>query len=398
MVVQAAEPVTDRVAELAARGYDVATFLDNAGEAIDRAIPNLGRSWYTLDPASLLITSSYGQGCEVSIEDILRFEYFEDDFNRALDVARNPVGVQTLRQATDGHLRRSSAYRIWMEPIGIEHEAVVALRSPKGQNWGTLGLVRDSGSRDFDREELRFLNSVSPGLADGIRRGLLVGEATDAETPNSPAMVVLDPDWQIESMSPAADRWLSDLPGGWSEHGSLPPAVLSVAARSVAISPAGSVAMVRVRTLGGPWVVLHGVSLSGTQDRRIGVIIEPAAPARLAPLLMSAYGLTPREQDVTRRVLRGDSTAEIASVLFVSKHTVQQHLKAIFEKVGVRSRRELSGRVFFNHYEPRVTDNESRVVRREPIRGGPWGDESDVNRLAGRGAGGRPGSPPPRPP
>ena len=37
--------------------------------------------------------------------------------------------------------------------------------------------------------------------------------------------------------------------------------------------------------------------------RRVAVIVEPAHPARIAPLLMSAYGLTEREQDVTRLVL-----------------------------------------------------------------------------------------------
>ncbi len=101
------------------------------------------------------------------------------------------------------------------------------------------------------------------------------------------------------------------------------------------------------------------------------MIVEPAHPERISPLLMAAYGLTAREQDVTRLALRGLSTTEIADRLVVSPHTVQQHLKPVFEKTGARSRRELVGTVFFAHHEPRRRDNERRVGAGEPVRGNP---------------------------
>ena len=105
----------------------------------------------------------------------------------------------------------------------------------------------------------------------------------------------------------------------------------------------------------------------------MAVIIEPAHPARISSLLMAAYGLTEREQDVTRLVLQGNSTLDIAGRLAIAPHTVQQHLKSIFEKTGVHSRRDLVGTVFFAHYEPRLRDNERRAIDGRPIRGGPTG-------------------------
>jgi DNA-binding NarL/FixJ family response regulator len=90
---------------------------------------------------------------------------------------------------------------------------------------------------------------------------------------------------------------------------------------------------------------------------------------------MSAFGLTEREQEVTRLELKGESSAQIAAALVVSPHTVQERLKNIFEKTGVRSRRDLVSKVFFSYYEPRLRDNEARVPADLPVRGGPLAPE-----------------------
>jgi DNA-binding CsgD family transcriptional regulator len=80
--------------------------------------------------------------------------------------------------------------------------------------------------------------------------------------------------------------------------------------------------------------------------------VEPAKAAEIAPIIVQAYDLTDREQQITRLVARGAGTADIAEEVFLSTHTVRDHLKAVFHKVGVSSRGELVAKLFAEHYEP----------------------------------------------
>jgi DNA-binding CsgD family transcriptional regulator len=77
-------------------------------------------------------------------------------------------------------------------------------------------------------------------------------------------------------------------------------------------------------------------------------------PSELAPLVADACGLTERERAVTQLVARGLSTAAIAARLYLSPWTVQDHLKAIFEKAGVATRGELVAHVFFQQGVPEL--------------------------------------------
>ncbi|MEX2613995.1 MAG: LuxR C-terminal-related transcriptional regulator [Gaiellaceae bacterium] len=372
------ERARNRIANLAGQGLDLVTFWHESSDAIANAVPHyLTPCWFTLDPASLLATSHYQNGLPEIPPEWLAHEYYEDDFHKMADIARSERGISTLHEATGGDPSRSRAWNLYMHPYGAEQELLVALRTPVGDVWGMLGLYREPGEPQFDDDELGFLQGVSTHLAEGAQRGLLVGEASDPEEPDAPGLVVLRDDWSVESLTPGVERWLGELPDGdWEGHGKLPPAVLAVAGRALRTAEdedtPGEIAVSRVLSREGRWIVLHGAPLVADGARRVAVIVEPAHPARISTLLMAAYGLTEREQDVTRLVLRGQSTAQIAESLSVSPHTVQQHLKSVFEKTGVRSRRDLVGKVFFTHYEPRVRDNERRVIGGESVRGGPF--------------------------
>jgi DNA-binding CsgD family transcriptional regulator len=305
----------------------------------------------------------------------LALEYYEDDVNKMADVARSDSGLSTIHDATGGDPSGSPRWRANMA-MGGDQELVAALRTRSGGVWGAVSLYREPERPLFDAAEKRFIRHAATHLAEGARRALLFGEATDPEGPVAPGLVVLTADWKIESSTPGSEQWLAELPD--ADGARLPTAVLTVAGRALRTAEQGDrpgeVAMARVLSRSGRWVVLHGAALLSGTDRRVAVIVEPAHPARITSLLMSAYELTERERDVTQLVLQGASTTDIAAELFVSPHTVQQHLKSVFDKTGVRSRRDLVGKVFFTHYEPRLRDNEHRIQVDKPLRGGPAAD------------------------
>ncbi len=375
MAAMAKERARDRIAELARSGCDLVTFWHECTEALEPAIPHYDKPcWYTLDPASLLITSHFHEGLPEYPREMLLHEYYGDDVNQVADVARSEAGILTLHEATAGDPSSSPSWHMNME-MGGDQEMIAALRTG-GMAWGAVGLYRAPGQPMFDADEKALLTAVGSDLAKGARTGLLVGEARDPQWPDSPGLVVLSENGEVESTTPGVERWLSDLPDGDLDAGKLPSAVHAVAGRALRTAEGsddpGEVALARVLSRSGTWIILHGTSLVASGARRVAVIVEPGHPARITPLLMSAHGLTEREQEVTRWVLRGDSTAQIAERLVVSPHTVQEHLKKIFEKTGVRSRRELVGRVFFAHYEPRFRDNEERAADGDPLRGEPF--------------------------
>jgi len=96
----------------------------------------------------------------------------------------------------------------------------------------------------------------------------------------------------------------------------------------------------------GAWLLLHADVLAParelTTSPRIAVMLEPAGPAEMLPLLLALHDLTDREREVRELLVGGHGTDDVAGRLHISRHTVRDHLKSIFAKVGVNSRAELT--------------------------------------------------------
>ncbi len=104
----------------------------------------------------------------------------------------------------------------------------------------------------------------------------------------------------------------------------------------------------------GEWYHVCAALLDEHLDGRVSVIVHQMKEPSIPLSIVDVHELTTREREVTGLVLRGCSTREIASSLHVSPYTVQDHLKAVFAKLHVRSRRELVAWMFAQHYAPRL--------------------------------------------
>lgn len=70
-----------------------------------------------------------------------------------------------------------------------------------------------------------------------------------------------------------------------------------------------------------------------------GLAVEGAAPLVDPTLLIE--DLSPRQEEILRRLLQGQRVPGIARALFLSASTVRNHLTAIFAKLGVHSQEQL---------------------------------------------------------
>ncbi|WP_440898511.1 response regulator transcription factor [Bacillus daqingensis] len=62
--------------------------------------------------------------------------------------------------------------------------------------------------------------------------------------------------------------------------------------------------------------------------------------------------LSPREQDVLDLIIKGQNNREIAAALFISDHTVKNHVTKIFQKLRVTDRAQAISKVYQMMYEP----------------------------------------------
>jgi DNA-binding CsgD family transcriptional regulator len=337
------------VARLDSAKLDLPTLMAEASRLMAAALPYDAGCWHTMDPATMIETSFYIDDMpKPPGNEVAEFAYLTNDYNTfpKLTQGRRHSGV--LTEATAGRLDRSTRYRELLRPLDIRGELRAAL-VVDGACWGCFAFFRED-PMDFTADERDFAHDVASLLGNSFRAAGVRARMTGRVAALWPGLILIGEDRRVESITTPARKWLEELgfPGDVN-HDPLPYALITVAERV-----RGNVGEASARVLGasGDWIQVLGSPALGGDPGRVAVILQAATIPSIAPLISAAYGLTARERELTDLVLRGCATAEIARRLFISPHTVQGHLKAIFAKTGVRSRRDLVSRVFAPHDRP----------------------------------------------
>ncbi len=276
------------------------------------------------------------------------YEFEVPDFNKFHDLARGPRAVADLHAATGGRPERSARWREFRTHMDADAELRASLRAG-GHTWGILHLNRAGTTRGFSDDEVAFVETIAPLVGRALRTSL-ISHPAKPDARRGPGMAIVDGEGRVQTATPEAFAWFDEIDTAYplvdpALGASVPSEVMVAAAEARA---RGQASRALARTHSGVFLLIHASRLH-TGDAT-AVVIEPAKASEVAPLIVDAYELTPRELDVTRALARGLTTSEIARELHLSRYTVQDHLKAVYEKVGVGSRGELVAKVFADHH------------------------------------------------
>lgn len=361
------ERLIDEIDLLGARGLPRKEFFAEISPRLRNVIDNDASCWHTLDPHTRLMTSDspdeliergiFAPGeAPAAGELLVRSEYIVEDVNTFAELAARRVPVGILDHVTRGVPKSSARYRDLLLPADIPNELRAAFVI-RGRVWGAVHIARRTASGPFEQRDVDALAGVAGAIARGIRASLRFDAARRATGVDAPGLVVLGPRDEIELITPPARELLASLRSDRPAYtdDAVGTTVLALASFSRG-TPDGGHGGSNVVTVPGSdgWITLHA-SLSGPPgDARVAVVLERANGARSATVRLEAFGATAREREVATLLARGLSRAAMAEVLVLSPHTVEDHVKSLYDKLGVTSRQELVARVFLDEYLPEV--------------------------------------------
>jgi DNA-binding CsgD family transcriptional regulator/GAF domain-containing protein len=224
--------------------------------------------------------------------------------------------------------------------------------SAAGRWVAALQIYRRDPARPFRAGDVAFLRLLAPAIGNALHGSLARERAVRQQgraMPEATGVLLLGPDRELEFATPAAEAWLSALYDARRQgQGALPSAVWSAVAALRAGGEWMSRSTVTAWTPAGP---VRVEASPGGPDGSVAVVLAPERPPA-PPAVPEGWPLTNQQRRIVGLLLRGMSNHQIAATLEASENTVEWHLRAIYDTLGVRSRTQLLARLFQETYEP----------------------------------------------
>jgi DNA-binding CsgD family transcriptional regulator len=306
-------------------------------------------AWLLTDPETSVGSSPLADvPCLPELPRLIRLKYLTE-VNRWTTLSAASVGL--LREATGGDLSRSLLWRELLRRYGIGDVASSVFRDRFGC-WGFLDLWRSGSVAAFGQDEGAFLTGIVEPVTRALRRcqanTFIVGAQHDPRR-LGPVVLLLSPDLEVRGQTTETQEYLRVLVPPAEGRAPIPASAYNVAAQLLAVEADvdQNPPLARVHLSDGLWVTLRAARIgdatsSGARD--IAVTIEETSPIERVALFARAFGLSERESELLRHLATGTDTRELARRMFLSEHTVQDHLKSIFAKTSAHNRRTVLSR------------------------------------------------------
>ena len=233
-----------------------------------------------------------------------------------------PNIVQSLNDViSDTKLSETEYSRDFQPQVPTFYEIGSALAT-QGDPIGVAGFHRPRKDGRFTKREKELMGVIFPPLSRSLHIGdLLAGRAADSDC----GIIKLDKGGRVLSMNEEASFALNGRPASLipnPEH------------NSGAVFFERGAYCYRVRTVHMHWNSIEKI-----------IILEPCPDRHNLQAKLKAYGLTKRQEEVALLSIRGLVNKEIAAKLSITEQTVRDHLREIFERIGVHTRSELTATV-----------------------------------------------------
>lgn len=210
--------------------------------------------------------------------------------------------------------------------------------------WGFLDLWREGGQ--FSAQDCELISLLAEPVTTALREcraaTFQLGDNGLERAPSGQAVLLLGSDLTVRRRTPQAESDLRALLPTEESRRPVPAAVYNVAAQLLAVEADIDAhrPMARTTMTPGRWISVQAARLGAD----IAVTIGPIEQRERWTLFCRTHGLSDRETEIVICLAEGDDTHALAARLHLSEHTIQDHLKSVFAKTALNSRRELLAR------------------------------------------------------